>query len=175
MLTIHQEIVKTAYIFLGQEEIEGNMGFVDDEFEALMEATGWEEGQAWCAYFVELVWRYAYALQNSFIEARLRELFHAGAVKTFLNFKNKSHFPISRQPLPGAIAIWQTYRNGKPHWTGHAGVVLVGRDATFDTIEGNTNNDGSREGKKSCKKIRTYSFSEKNGLRLLGFINPIEV
>ena len=58
--TIGDKIVEIAMNYLGQEEVSGNMGFEDDEFEKKMKAVGWEKGQAWCAYFAELVWKEAY-------------------------------------------------------------------------------------------------------------------
>jgi hypothetical protein len=174
MKTIEQEIVDIAYSFLGQEEIRGNKGFKDARFQELMETVGWQFGQAWCVYFVELVWRLAYANQNSLIEARLSELFSGGAVKTYNRFKKYGSFEISQVPSKGAIIIWQNWKNGEPYWTGHAGVVVKTLSNSFLSIEGNTNNDGSREGYKSAERTRKLNFESTKGLVPLGFIKPIE-
>ena len=40
-------------------------------------------------------------------------------------------------------------------WT-HTGIVLEVDDQTFDTIEGNTNDEGSREGYEVCQRTRAY-------------------
>ena len=38
----------------------------------------------------------------------------------------------------------------------HAGIVVEAREETFETIEGNTNDEGSREGYEVCRRIRGY-------------------
>lgn len=40
-------------------------------------------------------------------------------------------------------------------WT-HTGIVVEGGEDVFETIEGNTNDDGSREGYEVCKRFRGY-------------------
>lgn len=47
---------------------------------------------------------------------------------------------------------------------GHTGIVENVKDGWLHTIEGNTNDTGSREGYEVCRKIR-------NQLKCLGFIN----
>ena len=44
-----------AESYIGKEEIRGNRGFIDRKMQADMEARGWQKGQAWCAYFAEMV------------------------------------------------------------------------------------------------------------------------
>jgi hypothetical protein len=155
---------------VGQEEIRGNLGFKEERFQELMEAMGWEKGQAWCAYFGELVWKLAYSRQNGLFVSRLDKLFSASAVTTFKNFK-KAGWPVhtGKNPKPGSLVVWQTYKNGKKYWTGHVGIYV---EKPFRTIEGNTNNDGSREGYKVAEKTRTFNYGSKSGLVLLGFIEP---
>jgi hypothetical protein len=68
------------------------------------------------------------------------------------------------------VVIWQNHKEGKPLWSGHAGLVTdVFPDGSFGTIEGNTNSDGSREGTSVQEKIRK-NVKVKNGLNILGFI-----
>lgn len=173
MKTIEQEIKDTAYQFLGEEEIRGNLGFKSERFQELIEAVGWQKGQAWCSYFIELVWRYAYGNQNSIIAEELESVFSAGVVKTLNNFKKDGKYIVSNTPMIGAIAIWQKYYNDQPHWSGHAGVVTKFSSEHFYSIEGNTNGDGSREGYEVALRIRKYNFAVGEGLRLKGFIHPI--
>ena len=140
MKKIQQQIVDTAHSYLGQEEIRGNMGFKNPKFDEKMRAVGFQDKFAWCALFVELVWREAYARCNGLFDSELEKLFSAGAVATFNNFKKNGKYPISETPEPGSIVIWQYYKNGKAHWTGHAGVVVFVSEngKQFTTIEGNT-------------------------------------
>lgn len=176
-MNIRSTIVEKAKSFIGQHEIRGNMGFEDDKFQQLMEAVGWQEKQAWCAYFTELVWKLAYAEFDSTFVNRLDILFSAGAVKTWNNFLY-SEFVHLLEPTPGDVVIWQNYRNGKPHWTGHAGIVVATdyNQAHFTTVEGNTNDKGGREGIMVASKSRLIDFEPRQkGLVLKGFIKPMEV
>lgn len=53
---------------------------------------------------------------------------------------------------PGSLFL---VRRTETDWV-HAGIVLKADDDVFYTIEGNTNDDGSREGYEVCKRIRGY-------------------
>lgn len=194
MMSINQKIINRAMYYRGQQEIPGNQGFIerdlhekidDKTFQEKMELCGWEKGQAWCAYFVELVWKEAYA--GDPLVSLLDILFNAGALATWNNF-SKSEFITDKKPEPGAIAIWQNYRyvtipnyhdlkNSRTElrgtWQGHAGIVIEVIKNEFVTIEGNTNENGSREGIEVARKIRLLSFDIHKGLVLKGFIHPI--
>jgi hypothetical protein len=54
---------------------------------------------------------------------------------------------------PGSFFL---VRNAPTDWT-HTGIVVNASDETFKTIEGNTNDDGSREGYEVCARTRGYS------------------
>ena len=105
-------------MFLDQKEIKGNQGFNDPEFDELMREVGFEDGQAWCAYFAELVWKHALlpykgGSENSSYEHIFKELdkmFSAGAVATYNNFRRNPEFQVSTTPQAGDIVIWQTYK-----------------------------------------------------------------
>lgn len=168
---IRDQIVKVATSFVGKEEIKGNLGFKDEKFQQYMETMGWDVGQAWCAYFTELVWKLAYSSFDSTIISRVDELFSAGAVATWNNF-SRSDFKTADRPEPGDVVIWQNLKNGKPHWTGHAGIVVEVNDDIYKTVEGNSNSEGGREGYKVVLKERNF---DQFGFILKGFIKPIEV
>jgi hypothetical protein len=55
---------------------------------------------------------------------------------------------------------------------GHAGIVKEINETSFTTIEGNGNQSGGREGIEVASLNRSYSFNNKNGLKLLGFVHP---
>ena len=168
------EIILTAIQYLGMKEIDGNSGFVDAEFEKRMKKIGWQKGQAWCAYFTELVWREAYAKFTD-RSNELDKLFNGGAVNTYTRFSNDKRFTCNQTPVPGAIVIWQQYKGGKPSWQGHAGIVNTAiDDVKFPSIEGNTNSQGGREGIEVSAKTRRLLFSVNDGLRIKGFIHPIK-
>lgn len=151
--------------YIGQTEIKGNMGFKDPCFEEKMRAVGFQDTHAWCAYFAELVFKEAFPEHKE-----LDKLFSASAVQTFKNFRDAS-YPIGEVPQIDSLVIWQTMKDGKPHWTGHAGIVSKVIDhETFESIEGNTNNDGSREGVMVTERTRKVIPDVKNGLKVMGFI-----
>ena len=154
------------------EEIPGNMGFKDEDFEDNMIAVGWEKTQAWCAYFTELVWKLAYTERDSTFINKLDVLFNAGAMATWNNFRKSKEFINDQEPSPGCVVIWQHYKDGKPTWMGHAGIVIEVDLNYFKTVEGNTSKAGSREGLIVGLNKRNYNFSGKNGLVLKGFIHP---
>lgn len=155
-----------AMKYIGETEKPGNMGFTDAEFENKMKAVGFQKTHAWCAYFTELVFKEAYPERFKEIDM----LFSAGTIQTFRNFLDAS-YPISNVPKAGNLVIWQTFKNGGPQTTGHAGVVIEAVDNnTFYSVEGNTNDGGGREGYIVAKKLRHVVANVQNGLRILGFI-----
>ena len=177
MTSIGDIIVYTAKEFIGQREISGNLGFKDEEFQELMEATGWEKGQAWCAYFAELVWKEAYKQYDISIIPQLDTLFSAGAVATYNNFRRSHIFEMSKIPTEGALIVWQSYKEKegviRPHWSGHIGIVESYYKDVIKTIEGNTNSSGGREGIEVAEKMRDLDFTVKKGLVLKGFVYPV--
>ncbi|UCD07711.1 MAG: CHAP domain-containing protein [Candidatus Aenigmatarchaeota archaeon] len=172
-MEIRDRIVKTANSFIGQEEIKGNLGFKDEDFQDMMEAVGWKRTEAWCAFFVELVWKLAFVQD----QAKVRELgmiMSGGAVATYNGFK-KAGYGISTTPEPGDIVIWQKYKQGKPHWSGHAGIVTEVTPGGFVSVEGNTNDAGGREGYIVAEKKRKLNLTTTSGLRIKGFIKVTDV
>ena len=167
MHSIQEKIISIASKYVGQREISGNNGWHDKAFEAKMKATGWASGQAWCAYFTELVWTEAYksnALQKSVIA-----LFSASATGTYSNFSGSSLFKVGNIARPGALAVWR-YGSG---WKGHIGIVESAKGNNFVCIEGNTNTAGAREGVMVMRRNRrTDQKFSATGLNLIGFVYP---
>lgn len=172
---ILNRIVHYAKQFDGVEEIPGNMGWENKEFQKAMEETGWEEGQAYCAFFVKMV--YLRIFNDTIFYPKVEKLFTGSATQTFNNCKkDPSFFTDYHYEIPGTVAVWRKWDNGTPSWKGHIGVVFQrGRGNvgdTFKTIEANTNTDGGREGKEIAIKERINNHGEKDGLVLEGFIFP---
>lgn len=57
-----------------------------------------------------------------------------------------------KQIKPGALFL---NRRTSTDWV-HTGIVIKAEDEIFHTIEGNTNDEGSREGYEVCQRIRGY-------------------
>ena len=157
---------EVAVKYLGQTEKPGNSGFNDAEFESKMKAVGFDKGHAWCSYFTELVFKEAYP-------DRVKEfdkLFSASAVQTYKNFFNAAYLT-GELPRVNNLVIWQMYKDGKPQWQGHAGIVVSVKNGwIFESIEGNTNDGAGREGYIVAKHERKVFQEVKNGLKVLGFI-----
>lgn len=163
-----------ALKYLGQTEKPGNSGFNDEAFERKMKEVGFVKGHAWCSYFAELVFKESYP--EKFDE--FDKLFSGSAVQTFKNFRDAA-YPIGNVPQIDSLVIWQTQKDGKPQWSGHAGiVVLIKNTWEFESVEGNTNSIGGREGFEVARKERKVLAEVKNGLKVLAFIQingPITV
>lgn len=156
---------EVALKYIGQTEKPGNMGFNDAEFEAKMKSVGFEKTHAWCAYFAELVFKEAYPERV----AELDKLFSASAVQTYKNFVNAAYLQ-GELPSENWLVIWQMQKDGKPQWSGHAGIVVKVIDQeTFESVEGNTNDGGGRDGYIVARRIRKI-HKVQNGLQVLGFI-----
>jgi hypothetical protein len=154
-----------AQKYIGKTEISGNAGFTDPDFQEKMKLVGWKKGEAWCAYFTEVVFKEAFPAKA----ADFNRLFSASAVQTYGNFVANGY--IGKQtPEPGDLVIWRLYKDNKPQWQGHAGIVLsVHSTTSFSSIEGNTNDGGGREGYIVAEKMRDTK-KRANGLNVMGFI-----
>lgn len=164
-------IIEQAQLYLGQQEVRGNKGFVDATFEERMRTVGWQPPWAWCAFFAMLVWREAYAQLNAYIENDLRSLMSPSATATYNNFKSSKDYKqyVSNKPQQGALIIW---RQGTG-WQGHIGIVESIRAKEMICIEGNSNSQGGREGIEVGQIRRLVDFNHTpSGLNLLGFVHP---
>ncbi len=169
MTTINELIALTAQKYLGKREKPNNAGFVDAEFEKRMAAVGFIKGQSWCAYFSELVWSEAYFEYDPQRGHELSKIFSASATSTYKNFDINPGWEVSKVPVVGALAVW---RHGLG-WQGHIGIVFKLGDKNFQSIEGNTNSEGGREGIEVALKTRALDYKiGDNKLNLIGFVIP---
>lgn len=157
-------LLEVAVSYLGQQETAGNSGFVSKEFEAKMAATGWQKSHSWCCYFCELVAKEAAESKEEW--NRLDKLFQPSCTATYANFAGSEYYKVSKTPKPGSLIVWR-YGQG---WRGHIGLVENCKGKIINTIEGNTNKAGSREGTHVLRKQRKLEFTDNIGLNLIGFI-----
>ena len=167
-MNINEKIVEVAKSYIGQEEILGNKGFKNKMFHAKMVAMGWLFGHAWCSYFVELVWKEAYKSYTTNYESILNKLFSGSVMTTWNNFNKSTIFTISNKPTLGALAVYQSIKNKA---FGHICIVsnILNNDVFF-TVDGNTDDKGSREGYIVAEKKRKTGVM--GSLKNLGFIYP---
>lgn len=162
------DVINIALSYVGKSETPNNSGFKDSVFQKKMEEVGWAKGAAWCSYFAELV--YKEAACDSVIRGLLGKLFSGSATATFKNFDLDGTYKTGKLPKPGSLAI---YRHGTG-WQGHA-AICVGEGnpstGTFPTVEGNTNDQGGREGYIVARKNRYIKKAfTPTGLNLVGHI-----
>jgi hypothetical protein len=165
------KIINTAGGYIGQEEIQPNLGFKDAIFLAKMIAVGWLKGQSWCAYFGKLVWLEAYADRPEIVTL-IKRLFNGSALETLANVRASGKFVVSTTPIPGAMVVYQDGKSAQGHIAPACTGVLPG---CIHTIEGNTNTDGSRDGYEVARKERSTVNQNIAGLHIVAYIYPIEI
>lgn len=159
--------VEVALKYVGQKELAGNVFSKVSDFGKKMHEVGQRDGESWCSYFCELVFKEAYPQRF----AELDKLFSSSAVQTFKNFTKGGGYLQNNVPAVGNLVIWQMQKEGKPQWQGHAGIVYKVKSTwEFTSIEGNTNSEGGREGNTVAIKERKVLAHVPNGLKILGFI-----
>jgi hypothetical protein len=130
---------------------------------------GWQVDWAYCAIFAKLC-TFEYLSQfNSPKIDDLKPLFSPMAVVTYSWFK-KAGFT-SEIPTGNSLVVWQHIENGEPQQTGHMAILKKLEYPDLITIDGNTNQAGSREGDGIYEKRRTIKENVSTGLKFLGFIN----
>jgi len=110
---------------------------------------------AWCAGFACFIMRQAVEALQTLLPVHptfsCDEL--ASRSRTSGIFVSGEHLTEPTTELtPGSIFL---HRSTSKDWT-HTGIVVDLQPETFVTIEGNTNDEGSREGYEVCKRIRGY-------------------
>lgn len=127
--------------------------------------TGGKEGPAWawCAGFVTTLLRAAEEglpdSNRSPIKGSLScDVLASQAKKAarFISDKDLSSGAVDRSSMKnGAIFLIRNKRNARD-WT-HTGIVTAFFDEYVETIEGNTNDSGDREGYEVCARRRSYT------------------
>ena len=112
------------------------------EIDGYLRSIGLEPGQPWCAAFV------AWCLMRSGV-ARDRLPASAGAVRAWVRWAEATD-RIEAKPGRGWL-FWWLNADG---W-GHIGFVAGGIPGLFRTIEGNTDDAGTREGDGVRRRYRT--------------------
>lgn len=163
-------VIEIAKTYIGEKEKPNNGGFFNPELQDIMTKAGHNKGESWCCYFAEAMFVKA-ADEDEGKVAALRSLFSGSCLTTWKNFVKEGTFPTSQTPTPGALVLFQKYNNKIPTWQGHAAIVSELRPGgQFQTVEGNTNSTGSREGDSVQLKIRSLKRPD-TGLRVLGFVD----
>ncbi len=151
MNTLQAAILDTAISQIGVQEVPkgSNAG---PEVEKYLRSVGLGKGYSWCMAFV-----YWCAVQASLRTGLPNALKRTGGVMD--QFNSRPALRVSA-PQPGDVFIMD-YGKG----LGHTGIVEKVVGTTIHTIEGNTNDEGSREGYEVCRRKRSAA-SIKSYIRL---------
>lgn len=140
MSTLGKYTLDVAITQLGVQEIPKNSN-AGPAVEKYLKSVGLGKGYSWCMAFVY------WATKEASIQLAIpNPLTKTGGV---LAMFSKEKDLVVTDPQPGDIFIMD-YGKGM----GHAGIVEKVVGSTLHTIEGNTNDDGSREGYKVCRRKR---------------------
>lgn len=160
-------IVKTARKYIGQEEIQPNLGFKDALFQQKMVGVGFYPGANWCGFLIKLVMKEVYS-DTVIIQNYLKRYLSASIYETWVNCRSSKEVVTGQIPKIGAIVIWQEGEGRNSH-----GGVVVSVDADnkhFTSVEGNTNGEGGRNGYRVWENPHVTGLPHKEkGLNILGF------
>lgn len=171
-LTIGEQIAQIAKSYVGETEIPGNKGFTHPDFQKKMVAMGFKISYSWCMLFCELAWKESYGSKHPLFSA-IDKLFSASALSTYYNFAGANDWTVDKNPEVGAVMCFK-HGTDPRKWEGHGCIVVdVLKDKKCATVDGNTNDQGGREGYIVANKIRSYGNpTTAKGLNFLGFIHP---
>jgi surface antigen len=150
-MTLQEKALEIAVTQLGVREDPGNKN-KGPQINKYLADVGLGPGYSWCMAFD--YWCFNEAADKM---GRQNPLYKTGGVLEQWR-QRKEKFRVLT-PQPGDIFIMD-YGKGQ----GHTGIVeKVNEDGTIDTIEGNTNDEGSREGYEVCRRKRQRS-------KILGYL-----
>ena len=143
-MTLEKQTLEVAVSQIGVQEVPKGSNAGKD-VEKYLKSIGLGKGFPWCMAFV-----YWCVNEASVKLAMKNPLLKTGGV---LNQWNSRPALRVSDPKPGDVFIMD-YGKGKGH-TGFVESVLA--NGRIKTIEGNTNDDGSREGHEVCRRTRQIS------------------
>lgn len=139
-MTLSQKTLETAITQIGVEEIPRNSNS-GPEVEIYLKSVGLPKGYSWCMAFVY------WCVQKASLQLAVKNpLKKTGGV---LDQYNSRPLLVQVVPQPGDVFIMDLGKG-----LGHTGLVEKIAGNIIYTIEGNTNDNGSREGYKVCRKKR---------------------
>jgi hypothetical protein len=149
-MTLQEKALEVAVTQLGIHEDPGHQNR-GKEVEKYLASVGLGPGYAWCMAFV--YWCYKQAATELSVP---NFLIRTGGVMHQWNEQQNNRKilvdKVIKDPSiiqPGAVFIMD---HGKG--TGHTGIVVRIHNGLIETIEGNTNDEGSREGYEVCRRTR---------------------
>lgn len=142
--------VEVARDFVGTREFPSNRGAAVEYFQR---AANIPPGSPWCAAFVNAVAEHAAAIKN--VRSPLERIPLQGYVQSYVDHSNAHDWTVpGHKAMPGDLfAVWHASLGRYAHM-GLISAVARGQ-ARFWTIEGNTAEDGGREGVVVAERVRS--------------------
>jgi len=112
----------------------------------------------WCAGFVSFILKQA--CKSLSVSPPIQPSFSCDSLAASAK-KRDLFLQESKAKEKSAIALGSLFlvRRTSTDWV-HTGIILSAEDEIFHTIEGNTNDDGDREGYEVCRRIRNYESKD---------------
>jgi hypothetical protein len=146
------------------EKIGKNVGFIDKNFQALMDKVGFYDGAAWCAFYVKLIYMQLYSFDKEWLSKNIdgSAMGNLNRIIRLNKSGDKKYIAIINNDQPQVGDVFCMGEVGK----GHTGIVVEvlgksGNGWKVKTIEGNTGATGSREGDKTAYLTRIFAIGEK--------------
>lgn len=160
MSELAQKALEQAISQIGKEENPrgSNWGKTGDPVPTYLASVGINFPASWCMAF--MYWCVSEAVKELVAAGTAKWINHlqsynplvrtGGVLNQWQRISQEYRVPAGQAPQPGDIFIMDL-----GHGLGHTGIVeKIGEDGTLHTIEGNTNDTGSREGFEVAQKIR---------------------
>jgi len=146
LLPPHEKALQAAAAMIGVKESKKNSGLWIDLW---LRFAGLWPGLAWCAAFVYWI------LVNSGFDKSLLPKVNPGSVYGWMTWAKEKNL-ITANPKRGDLGFWcHRVKSGKGYsWQGHIFFLTEVRGLDLKTIEGNTNEAGSREGTVVARRNR---------------------
>jgi hypothetical protein len=154
-------ILSTKKLDKQYEKLGKNVGFLDASFQAMMKSVGWQGGQAWCAYYVKLIYMQLFSFDREWLSKNITGS-AMGNLNSVINLNSKGdkrYIAIKNndEPVVGDVFCLGVVGDG------HTGIVteILGKSGNgwkVKTIEGNTGASGTREGDKTASLTRTLEL-----------------
>lgn len=140
-MILQEKALEIAISQIGIEEAPGHKNTGKD-VEKYLAAVGLGPGFSWCMAFV--YWCHQQAAEAMGVKILMAKT--GGVLEQWRLRKDKYR---TLTPAPGDVFIMDFGKG-----TGHTGIVEKVENDVIHTIEGNTNDDGSREGYEVCRRTR---------------------
>lgn len=140
--------LKVAISQIGQKEVPlgSNWGHPVQDYLA---SVGINFPASWCMAFVYWCFEHVAVMQEGIANPLVKT---GGVLHAWETADPKEKISATEAPQPGDIFIMNF-----GHGLGHTGIVEAINGHTINTIEGNTNDTGSREGIEVCRRQRIIS------------------